>query len=754
MRRHTGEKGNAALSNALRKKDTPVAPAPEERVIALLDQLGEKLVRSEKERLVLKTVLRRYDSLLADLESRSARSEKAFLSLQGAVSRQEETERGLRERQERIEKEQKTHAEKLQKTDSLMERVEEALADQGRMNRKLEKMTQDKVRLLRKLERIEETVIATKESLNSKALVLLTDQKLAAGSTSGQLPADPLKDAPKRKKLAGDWWSKSLYIQAAGVGALVLVAIFSGWAVSQMPMQSASHVAAETAENTDENTAEQSVAENAAAEDVTKTAGDKTEMTAATPPDQPLEPSLAESTEPAPENTVVADAGTSEDPEMDAIAAQMNEIEPSGNPVPEDLENAAGAAAPDTEQASLPAADAAAPSPDITQDLPADKAAKDESPANKVLVSDADTEAFLRSQQDKGSLTDRITPDPRLSPVAQEIEKKAFEGIPEAQHDLAAIYTAGHGSVQIDYVRAAMWFKEAALQGVANARYNLGVLYHQGMGVEKNIDTAISWYRSAAALGHPEAQYNLAIAYIEGVGTNYNPRLAAAFFEKAANSGITEAAYNLGLIHENGLLGTTSPRAAIYWYKRAADKGSPEAQTALRQLAKSMNIDESDINKIVQEQGGGAPQAITPATPASTPEKQPVKKKTSDASDSTAPANAAAAPVKSASVVQTPSAPVSKAPRGSATRSQELTAQIQEQLIRLNLFPGPANGVDTPQTQDAIRSYQTSRKLESDGRASEALLVHMLTDETSPASPESRQNASRAATETAQILNP
>ena len=59
-------------------------------------------------------------------------------------------------------------------------------------------------------------------------------------------------------------------------------------------------------------------------------------------------------------------------------------------------------------------------------------------------------------------LKDRIQPDSALPPVIKQVEAKAYEGVPEAQHDLAAIYTAGHGGVEVNYSKAAAWFQEFA----------------------------------------------------------------------------------------------------------------------------------------------------------------------------------------------------------------------------------------------------------------------------------------------------
>jgi hypothetical protein len=188
--------------------------------------------------------------------------------------------------------------------------------------------------------------------------------------------------------------------------------------------------------------------------------------------------------------------------------------------------------------------------------------------------------------------------DADIPEAMRPVEEQALSGVAEAQHDLAAIYTAGHGGVTQDYKRAAYWFEKAAKNGIANGAYNLAVLYHQGLGLDADLNKAIQWYKAAATMGHPEAQYNLGIAHIEGVGVSYDPFKATAYFEQAASNQVIEAAYNLGLIHENGLLGEPKLDEASMWYKMAADQGSPEARAAIQQLAKSMNVGLDEINRL------------------------------------------------------------------------------------------------------------------------------------------------------------
>lgn len=294
--------------------------------------------------------------------------------------------------------------------------------------------------------------------------------------------------------------------------------------------------------------------------------------------------------------------------------------------------------------------------------------------------------------------------DDSLTGGLGELQDKAYAGVAEAQHDLAALYTAGSGVAQ-DYKRASYWFHQAARAGVANAAYNLGVLNHQGLGVEKNIATALDWYRIAALKGHPEAQYNLGIAYIEGIGTKYNPQLAAGFFQKAALSGITEAAYNLGLILENGLLSEPKPEQALIWYRVGMEGNSMEAKNALEQLARRMKVepekagllpDGTSLSRLVVK-----PDTVEPATGAQgTPSATTL--------DKLMPELAEMIP----------------------NESQILIAQVQEQLTRRSLYDGPEDGALSQRTVDSVKRYQKTAGIESDGKPSTDMLLRMLREDT------------------------
>lgn len=174
--------------------------------------------------------------------------------------------------------------------------------------------------------------------------------------------------------------------------------------------------------------------------------------------------------------------------------------------------------------------------------------------------------------------------DPYLPAVYADLENRAYDGIAEAQHDLAALYASG-GRVRPDYPRAAYWFRRAADAGIANAYYNLGVMAQQGLGMGRDAEQAFAFYGRAARLGHPEAMYNLGLAYIDGRGTGKDNLRGISYFKKAANAGLTQAAYNLGVIYEGGTIeGHRDLKSALEWYHVAAVEGHQDAEAAIRRV--------------------------------------------------------------------------------------------------------------------------------------------------------------------------
>jgi TPR repeat protein len=85
------------------------------------------------------------------------------------------------------------------------------------------------------------------------------------------------------------------------------------------------------------------------------------------------------------------------------------------------------------------------------------------------------------------------------------------------------------------------WLPLAEL-GDAEAQYNLGVMYDEGAGIERDLARAAEWYRKAAEQGFVDAQINLGMMYYHGQGFARDDAEAAKWFGRAASQGDREAA--------------------------------------------------------------------------------------------------------------------------------------------------------------------------------------------------------------------
>lgn len=186
----------------------------------------------------------------------------------------------------------------------------------------------------------------------------------------------------------------------------------------------------------------------------------------------------------------------------------------------------------------------------------------------------------------------------KLHNLEIKIRKKAQAGDVEAQIQLAKAYEEGgcfdqkhllcFDRVKQDYKKAAYWYKKAAEQGNTEAQLDLGVMYMNGLGVDKNIDKFIEWYSKAGEQGNTIAQGVLGRYYFYGNVVDTDYKKAAYWYKKlieqedAANEfDLNEIGYNLGWIYYKGKGVKKDYKKAAHWYKKAAEQGNARAQLIL-----------------------------------------------------------------------------------------------------------------------------------------------------------------------------
>jgi TPR repeat protein len=150
----------------------------------------------------------------------------------------------------------------------------------------------------------------------------------------------------------------------------------------------------------------------------------------------------------------------------------------------------------------------------------------------------------------------------------------------KAMHNLGIMYANGEG-VEKDAVQAVCWFRQAAEQGYAGAQVNLGLMYSRGEGVKKDAVQAVLWYRKAIEQGCAEAQCSLGDMYREGEGVEKDAVQAVHWYRKAAEQGYAEAQSKLGLMYNMGEGVEEDAVQAVCWCRQAAEQGHAVAQSAL-----------------------------------------------------------------------------------------------------------------------------------------------------------------------------
>jgi TPR repeat protein len=78
-------------------------------------------------------------------------------------------------------------------------------------------------------------------------------------------------------------------------------------------------------------------------------------------------------------------------------------------------------------------------------------------------------------------------------------------------------YFFGEGVSQ-DFAEAVKWYLKAAEQGNADAQFNLGGIYQEGIVVPQDYPQALNWYIKAAEQGHERAKTKLDTMYREDKG--------------------------------------------------------------------------------------------------------------------------------------------------------------------------------------------------------------------------------------------
>lgn len=165
-----------------------------------------------------------------------------------------------------------------------------------------------------------------------------------------------------------------------------------------------------------------------------------------------------------------------------------------------------------------------------------------------------------------------------------ETKTKAEAGDAEAQNNLGKMYNEGSG-VNKDINQARDWFKKSAEQGNVNGEVSLGKWY---LAKDKkdngDYNEILKWFRKAAEQGCAEAQIQLGTMSHDGVGTGRDIAAAIKWYRKAADQGNTDALERLGHMYDDGDGVPANGQEAAKYYRLAVYAGSTGCQKLMGDL--------------------------------------------------------------------------------------------------------------------------------------------------------------------------
>ena len=130
-----------------------------------------------------------------------------------------------------------------------------------------------------------------------------------------------------------------------------------------------------------------------------------------------------------------------------------------------------------------------------------------------------------------------------------------------------------------DYAAAHSAWLGLAEAGDVTARFNLGLMYHQGRGVAKDTEAAAHWYRLAAEQGDPQAAFNLGL--INEAAGDSGLDEALRWFRIAAEGRDSLGQVRIGSYYAQGKVMAQDHAEAAKWYELAAKQNNMTALFSL-----------------------------------------------------------------------------------------------------------------------------------------------------------------------------
>ncbi|TGN80404.1 hypothetical protein EOW77_0027645 [Bradyrhizobium yuanmingense] len=159
-------------------------------------------------------------------------------------------------------------------------------------------------------------------------------------------------------------------------------------------------------------------------------------------------------------------------------------------------------------------------------------------------------------------------------------------GNARALYELGLMYENGNG-VEKDPARSRFYYEMAAEKKIAPALVSLGLQQERGIGATSDPAKAYALYQRAAELGDATAINRMGELAEKGLGARRDLKLARALYQRGAAMGGLEALVNLARCNANGIGGRRDPAEARRLLAKAAQAGSTDARRILAHIEES-----------------------------------------------------------------------------------------------------------------------------------------------------------------------
>jgi uncharacterized protein len=147
-----------------------------------------------------------------------------------------------------------------------------------------------------------------------------------------------------------------------------------------------------------------------------------------------------------------------------------------------------------------------------------------------------------------------------------------------------ALWAAGPAWARLPEAPVIAALHAQAVEGQAQARYDLGIALLCGKLVPRDPAQAALWLALASAQDHRGAQSVFGWQLMTATGVKRDDLHAAHWLQKAATSGDTAAQNNLGVLYAVGRGVAADRNQAERWFRAAAEQGASDAERNLALL--------------------------------------------------------------------------------------------------------------------------------------------------------------------------